>query len=388
MPRHAPSVAAAEIDSPSAAPRPQAPVGRIRELDGIRGLAILLVLTLHYVVETARGRLVLLLGLSWSGVDLFFVLSGFLIGGILLDARDSNRYYQTFYLRRLYRIAPLYFTWFAIFAVGAYWVGPHSPAPLRDIFNRKVPLWSFPLFLQNIWFTLGNTYGSSWMNMSWSLAVEEQFYLVLPLLIRGFNRRSLARFIAAAVLAAPLLRIVLTHYGANGLASYMLLPCRADSLGCGVILALAYRHQTTWAWICAHRRYIYAGFLVLGVGLALWTLKRDLWLMQKIGFSWMAGFYSLLLLLVMAKPGRVERWVFRSAILVKLGTIAYALYLFHSGILHLYHFLFFGALPRTVDWPTLSVTLLALTTVVILAALSWRFLEKPLIQLGHTNYRY
>jgi peptidoglycan/LPS O-acetylase OafA/YrhL len=85
--------------------------GRIPELDGIRGLAILLVLILHYIVEglgSSHSFAAQALRLSWSGVDLFFVLSGFLIGGILLDAKQSDAYYRTFYLRRISRILPLY----------------------------------------------------------------------------------------------------------------------------------------------------------------------------------------------------------------------------------------------------------------------------------------
>ena len=90
--------------------------GRIIELDGIRGLAILLVLIWHYLANTAATTIgswqsyaLATLGLTWSGVDLFFVLSGFLIGGILYDAKDSTSYYRTFYGRRIYRIFPLYF---------------------------------------------------------------------------------------------------------------------------------------------------------------------------------------------------------------------------------------------------------------------------------------
>jgi peptidoglycan/LPS O-acetylase OafA/YrhL len=108
--------------------------GRIPELDGVRGLAILLVLVWHYFqngfggVPIARGAWqaysFAMLRLTWSGVDLFFVLSGFLIGGILLDAKTSDHYYRTFYVRRMYRISPLYFLWMALFVVGLYYVSP------------------------------------------------------------------------------------------------------------------------------------------------------------------------------------------------------------------------------------------------------------------------
>jgi len=359
----------------------------VPELDGVRGLAILLVITLHYVSEIAHFRLSYLVRLSWSGVDLFFVLSGFLIGGILLDAKESPRYFQTFYLRRLYRILPLYLLFIAIFVAGTYRVGSDSPPALREIFNRDIPLWSFPLFLQNFFFVLRHTYGSTWMATSWSLAVEEQFYLLLPFLIRRLSTRHLTRFLVGAVVFAPVLRIVLQQFGDYGLACYTMLPCRADSLGCGVLIALAARDRTVWQWLCTHRRYIYTCFLIFSVGAALWTV-RDFWLMAQIGYSWMAGLYASLLLLVLAKPSRIEQFVFRNWVLVKLGTVAYAVYLFHAGILRLYHCWWFGALPSVHNLATLGVTALALVTVLILAGASWRALESPLLQYARRRYRY
>lgn len=129
--------------------------GRIRELAGIRGLAILLVLVWHYVANTVhvtpgswKAYPLATLRLTWSGVDLFFVLSGFLIGCILYDAKDSNSYYRTFYGRRIYRIFPLYFLWIALFIAGLYVVGSNSASPLRAIFNRDLPVWSYPCFFK------------------------------------------------------------------------------------------------------------------------------------------------------------------------------------------------------------------------------------------------
>src|ERR1039457_4659242 len=101
--------------------------GRLPELDGVRGLAILLVLICHYLIEpsqvgagTWKAYALAAFRLTWSGVDLFFVLSGFLIGGILYDARDSDSYFKTFYIRRIHRIFPIYFMWIACFFVGLY----------------------------------------------------------------------------------------------------------------------------------------------------------------------------------------------------------------------------------------------------------------------------
>jgi len=130
---------------------------RIPELDGLRGIAILLVLYLHYFVNghgaaeqlgwlrypVAMGRL------GWSGVDLLFVLSGFLIGGILLEAKDSSRYFQTFYIRRSFRILPLYFAVVSLFVV----LKILFPRGVGDFFG-SVPLWSYATFTQNIWRSL------------------------------------------------------------------------------------------------------------------------------------------------------------------------------------------------------------------------------------------
>lgn len=106
------------------------------------------------------------------------------------------------------------------------------------------------------------------------------------------------------------------------------------------------------------------------------------------GITWIAAFYAVLLLLTVVNPGRIETFCFRNHLLVKLGTVAYAVYIFHVGINGLLHFAIFGRTPSISDWSSLSVTLLSLVTVILLAALSWRVLEKPLIRRAHAMYRY
>lgn len=361
------------------------PSGRILELDGVRGLAILLVLILHYLVELLatttidwQAKIVLLFRLSWSGVDLFFVLSGFLIGGILLDNRDTGDYYRTFYLRRFYRIVPLYAVLIATFAVGFLWAGPNAAQPLAHLFRlRTFPVWAYPLFLQNIVMTYRHSYGPSWMSVTWSLAVEEQFYLLLPLVVRLLSRKGITRFAVVVVAAAPAFRFLL---GAS-LGAYVLLPCRADALGLGLLVAIACRNQTAWTWLLSHRRYIRAASAILGAGVLAWIVKD-----APLGYTWMAAFYASLLLLVLT-PGR-ERRVFHNPVLVRLGILAYAIYLFHPGILSLYHYAFFRAVPTMRDAPTLCVTLLSLGTVILLAELSWLVFEKPLIRYARLKFQY
>jgi peptidoglycan/LPS O-acetylase OafA/YrhL len=164
---------------------------RIAELDGVRGVAIGLVLIWHYfangIVAPVEGtwlaHLKSMLGLTWSGVDLFLVLSGFLIGGILLDAKDSPNFFRTFYARRAFRILPLYFILIVLFIEG--WLLNRSgiATPLR-IFNAYIPVWTYPLFVQNFAMVWRGSFGAAWLALTWSLAIEEQFYLLLPLVIR------------------------------------------------------------------------------------------------------------------------------------------------------------------------------------------------------------
>src|SRR5271170_207550 len=201
----------------STAQRPDSP-GRIPELDGLRGLAILLVVICHYIADAEHSQLgfwwhhfLSALSVGWSGVDLFFVLSGFLIGGILLDSRNSPRYFRTFYLRRIYRILPIYYTWVALYAaivaVGVYLLPGRMPVAARDL--GVVPV--YVLFLQNA-FSSPSVFQAQWLGVTWSLAVEEQFYLFAPPLVRMISTRRLAYALGTIVCAAPLLRYMAFRY--------------------------------------------------------------------------------------------------------------------------------------------------------------------------------
>lgn len=211
---------------------------RVPALDGVRGLAISLVLWCHAMPgglpNHPRLAWVVKLGrFSWSGVDLFFVLSGFLIGGILLDAAASPAYFKTFYIRRAYRILPPYALLLAIALLverGFAWLPPYL------------------FFLQNFWMAAKGYFGIPLLGVTWSLAVEEQFYLSLPLLIRYTPRRVLGGVLGLVVLCAPLLRSLAFHsFAGRALAAYVLMPCRADALCSGVLIALAYRTPSLWS---------------------------------------------------------------------------------------------------------------------------------------------
>jgi peptidoglycan/LPS O-acetylase OafA/YrhL len=363
--------------------------GRIPELDGIRGLAILLVLVWHYVANLIKPGAdswqfyaLAPLRLTWSGVDLFFVLSGFLIGGILLDARDSPTYYRTFYLRRIHRIFPLYFLWLLLFLAGLYWARSDG-----YLFNEDVPVWSYSLFLQNFFMASRDTFGAQWLAITWSLAIEEQFYFLLPWLVRRLSVRRLSWLVVASIVFAPLFRFALWRSYNEPLSAFVLFPSRMDGLALGVLVAIACRSEQAWRWLTVHRRECNIVLILLGCGMVLLhAYPRQV---QPFGFSWIVLFYALLLLRIVMNPGPIAKGVFGGRLLRWLGTVSFAIYVFHQGINDLFLYLALGQTqPRISDWASLGVTMLSLVVVIALAGLSWHFFERRLIRRAHVNYRY
>src|SRR6185437_14320584 len=161
---------------------------RIPELDGIRGVAILMVVSFHYFLIPENGThwakaANAVLSFGWSGVDLFFVLSGFLLGGILIDNFQSPNYFRTFYTRRICRIFPLYYLWLALFFLLPFVFPPgFLDCTSSGMFYLKK--WGYLCFGQNFYRTGLDGYDALWMGVTWSLAVEEQFYLLVPWLLR------------------------------------------------------------------------------------------------------------------------------------------------------------------------------------------------------------
>ncbi len=368
---------------------------RLPELDGLRGVAILLVLGWHYFRVPAAAppgsvgaALLMPLDLAWSGVDLFFVLSGFLIGGILLDARESPRYFRTFYVRRVCRIFPLYYLVFALFAGGVLLWGNSSVPVLQYLFGRPLPLAAYGLFVQNVWMASACTMGPAWMNPTWSLAVEEQFYLTLPLLVRFVPRRTLALVLPLLVVAALLLRLHLFAASPCGaLGGYVLTWCRADALCLGVLAAVAARNPALWRRLAAGRCALAVVGAVLLLGLVYLVATGSASpggtaLLCGVQ-TWVALFYFVLLLLALTNRGGYVSRALRWGPLQECGVLCYGLYLFHEPVKGVCHGLFFGAQPAIADTGGLAVTVLALVVTFVLAKLSWTFFEKPIVKLGH-----
>jgi peptidoglycan/LPS O-acetylase OafA/YrhL len=360
---------------------------RIPELDGLRGIAILLVLCWHVlptiVADTSpavQHATRSLIRYAWSGVDLFFVLSGFLLGGILMDHRASTRYFRTFYVRRFCRILPLYYVMVALFVVLR--LARHPPT-IDWLFEPPMPLASYLTFLQNFAMASADTTGAQWLGPTWSLAVEEQFYLALPVLIRVVPRRFLAHASALAAVAAVGVRAALYLRGRHGVTSaYMLMPARADALMLGVLAALAVRDHTTRAFCERRRGLLYGTVGALSLGVMGMAFKHELVGspgMVLFGYSVLALLYvTLLVLAVTARQDELIGRLLRSRPLRSTGILAYGLYLMHLPVV---------GLTSLVVGPRPLVGAVALVATFLLAWASWKFFEEPFVKRGH-RYHY
>lgn len=347
---------------------------RIPELDGIRGVAILLVLLYHYGGYAARtvgpvtAAILRPLGIGWCGVDLFFVLSGFLIGGILLDARGSKNYFRAFYTRRVCRIFPVYFAFLIAVSIA-------SVAGL----NPVIPRMFLAFFLQNFWLA---GHAEVWrsaavMNPTWSLAVEEQFYLTLPAIIWFVTPRHLPKVLAAGIFGAPLIRTALFLWvRGSAVATYVLLPCRMDSLLIGVATAWALRQPGAAAFVRAHRRQLWTAIELLTAISCLYLLRpgQDTLLTNAVIYDSLALLFACFITTALVDDSL--RRVLRMRWLRGLGVIAYGTYLFHVLIIETV----ITAFPSLGAFSTVVV---AAAGTICVAKVSWEFFEKPLVKFGH-----
>jgi peptidoglycan/LPS O-acetylase OafA/YrhL len=369
---------------------------RIPELDGLRGLAILLVVLCHYVagsdltlLSAVPRRFFRLFAVGWSGVDLFFVLSGFLIGGILLESRQSPRYFQTFYLRRVHRILPIYYSWIFLYVLflGVFFL--FVPTELNGAANlRHLPYYIG--FLQN--YLLDKPYLEViWLGVTWSLAVEEQFYLCAPLMIRHLSTRKLLMVLTGVILIALLLRLVIcvffpVYYHLVTFAT----PCRADALAWGMLAAVAFQYPKVRGYLRDHSSVLSRGLLVLSLGfmtLTYWMVRPAGTIVGTVGLSFLAVFYLCLLLFILCTPGSWLARVMRSKSLRNLGMISYCVYIIHLPINLAVHRLLLHSSPRFYDLKGMVVTAFSAILTWSLAMVSWHFLEKPLVRRGH-RYSY
>jgi len=346
--------------------------GFIPELDGLRGIAILLVM-IHRVYPRAAGGTPWPIEGGWIGVDLFFVISGFLIAGILIDTRDDAHYFRNFYARRLLRIFPLFYV-----MVGGMLLAFPLLGHRQFLEDAGSPLW-YLLQLGNLPEGLFGHEPPYWLGPVWSLAIEEQFYWTFPLLVAAVAPRRLARWLFAFAALALVTRIATTiALPDRERIQYLFTLCRLDTIASGCLLAVLVR----WPGFARLRDRLPRCLAVIASSAAVVALaaKLDRTTMfgRTAGYTIVAVAFAALVLLVVLKRDTRSTAALRWAPLRYFGKICFGLYLLHrpadtlvTGIV--------GKLHLAQD--SLVLVPIKIAVAVGLATLSWRLLETPCLQL-------
>lgn len=349
---------------------------RIVELDGLRALAVLGVISFHYTVgtrlEVAAARL------GWAGVDLFFVLSGFLITGILLEMRQRPHYFRTFYTRRILRIFPAYYLLLVVYFICARTLGGPQPwqfwtmhAAFLSSTLGYFHSWNFPapVFV----------YGGS--IVLWSLSVEEMFYLFWAPVVKYLQPRAMAGLVAGMILVAPVLRVWLHR---PWIPEYYFFPARMDTLAWGAAIALLLYHggmALAWLrrWLLPH---LITGVLLLAVLIHFTGGLRENPVFAAFGYTLLSGIFALALTWMVLHAGS-GNWIcrlMRQQPWQQLGKTSYMIYLIHYPLV----FLVAMAMGKRLGNGALHTAvqdLLGFGLAVGLAALSWHYFESPILRL-------
>ncbi len=356
----------------------------VRTINGVRGIAILMVFCVHLVsigfipLATSPPLVTHSLWLGWTGVDLFFVLSGFLITGILIDTQTSPNYFRSFYMRRILRIFPLYYMMVALGGIGflltrhtSHW--HHFPSPATVGF--------LAIFVQN-YHGIPPAY-----QHFWSLALEEQFYLFWPLIVFLFrSRRALATAIVSLMVFSFFARLATLMLRGRDTDLSAQLQYRLDALLIGALLALVIRNQA------ALRRTLriapWAGavgllsFLWISFGTPYEWFTRSTYT-RLFGFPSLAVFFGACVLLAWnaESTGTVADRVLCTPFLQFTGKYSYGLYVFHAPILliAIYTEPAFTHPTRFLALERLLIGLAAIAFSYLVAFLSFNYYEKPFL---------
>ncbi len=355
---------------------------RLFELDGVRGIAAIAVIYAHlflmwipapnsvfFWARTASG-------MAWTGVVLFFVLSGFLIGGNLLRYRDAQNFFRVFYARRALRIFPLYYL-----LLGTYLVLSRTELGAFPSFaENSIPFWTYPLMVQNIPMAISGDWGVGVLGITWSVALEEQFYLIAPLLVRFVSARALPWTLLLLALSGPLSRHFLP------LAHAPFLPLGySEALFCGILMAWAH----TWhPQLFRSRRCTLIFITIFAASGAAMGLLSTRMSFKPFNETIMTLFWGSFLWLVLCGIGQKWTAPLRARWLCGIGQISYGLYLFHTLVYFTIMIVFSGNEPtHALGWRGFAFASASALLVVALASLSFYFFERHLIRIGH-GFKY
>ncbi len=351
-------------------------------LDGVRGTAILLVLSLHFfagVPSPGIGNAVRRIASSgWIGVDLFFVLSGFLITNILLRTKHERRYFRNFYMRRTLRIFPLYYGVLFVSFVVLPLTSAGEHMHIGDFTRTQGWLWSYCsnvlLSMRNDWMVLSirhMTFGHFW-----SLAIEEHFYLIWPAVVLFVSTRTLLKVCLGGIALAVAFRLALYGDPRWTVAACIFTPCRIDAPLAGAALAVAMNLKVAniqrWCLIIGTSCACYMAGVILRDGSLYATAPK----IQTIGLTLVAGLFASMLGYLL--HSRYLQRLMSARALCFFGTYSYGLYVFHWLLFPTFQ----GSLnPEGSLGGALRVSAVVLSISICASVASYHVYERPFLRL-------
>jgi peptidoglycan/LPS O-acetylase OafA/YrhL len=367
-------------------------LNRIKELDGLRGVAVVLVMALHIFKRAAYftehpvlETFTKITTVGWVGVDIFFTLSGFLITSILLKSKTEEHYFRNFYVRRALRIFPLYYAAIAFVLLFAPKVEPEFTAQLKTALPIML------LYQQNWALLFKGFYITQYLGITWSLAIEEQFYFIWPFVVYKLNREQLVKASIGYIIVSMTARILGTLFWPNlAQAStffYYTSFARFEEMLFGGLLAVFLTYEGSHEKV---RRYANPLFLVsFAIFIALHLLSlpgsphpEHSSIPLMLGGYTTAALFTLGLIgvFVTHPPENILRRIFHNPILTFLGQYSYSLYLFHMTAVLILLDTFWHSGMR--GWkPFVLYPVTVYIAAIVIALLTWNLLEKHMLNL-------
>ncbi|MEO5943126.1 MAG: acyltransferase [Ferruginibacter sp.] len=354
---------------------------RIKQIDGFRAIAILLVIAFHYidnqVVELNSKISVIIYKLAsfgWIGVDLFFVLSGFLIGSILLINKTSPNLFKTFFIRRFLRIVPNYYLLIILFVIILA-----LPYFKEDNFiggSNVIPLWSYVVLVHNLYMATMHTMGNEVMSVTWSIGIEEQFYILFPFIIVFVKDKLLPYLLVFIILLAIVFRSFCNHW----IPAYVLLPCRMDAISFGILVAwLNINYNISLIVKKYYLAILTCIAIVIGACFFLYLKYQGMGITRNSLFAFV---FSCLIIIALGKPNSYYSKILSNRLFAWIGKISYSLYLFHYLIIGIVNNIG-GRFFNTHEINTrIGLAIASFFLSLLFSWIVYTFLEKPTVALG------